>query len=249
MTSNEKDRRPLGLLISVRNLVEARCVNSVGVDVLDVKEPMQGALGRADEAVLSDIVQLGTHQLLSAALGELNECEEYLASHSVVTGLDLAKCGLANSAKTQWRSRVENVWRAMRESCQPVAVAYADWERCDAPSPMKVLELAIENRLEYLLVDTYVKDGTTSLELVDDSELMQLVSLAAAEDIKTVLAGSISASDLQLALRLGFNLVGVRGAVCKEERESQIARERVVELKRAIDSLHYRCASTVVDNG
>ena len=43
------------LLVSVRNLAEARAAIEGGCDRLDVKEPSRGPLGKADASVIAEI--------------------------------------------------------------------------------------------------------------------------------------------------------------------------------------------------
>ena len=45
------------LLVSVRSAAEAEAALSGGASVIDVKEPTRGALGRADDAVIADVVR------------------------------------------------------------------------------------------------------------------------------------------------------------------------------------------------
>src|SRR5262245_1743855 len=46
-----------GLLVSVRSVAEAMVALGAGVDLLDVKEPSRGALGRADWHVIADVAR------------------------------------------------------------------------------------------------------------------------------------------------------------------------------------------------
>ena len=60
------------LLVSVRSAAEAEAALRGGADVIDVKEPGRGPLGRADDAVIADVVRLvAGRRPVSAALGEL----------------------------------------------------------------------------------------------------------------------------------------------------------------------------------
>ena len=47
------------LLVSVRDLGEAAAALAGGADLIDVKEPIRGPLGRADEATIRGIVDAG----------------------------------------------------------------------------------------------------------------------------------------------------------------------------------------------
>lgn len=242
MDANSVCRAQPGLLVSVRNLAEAELVESCGVDILDIKEPGQGALGRADLEVIRAVTErLRGRVPLSAALGEIADCENWLAGNRLPDGLDLAKCGLSDCVHTDWAARVATVWERIRFHCQPVAVAYADWERCAAPAPEAILELAIRHHLKFLLVDTFDKQGPDSIELLSVSKLVQLKKRAAAGGVRLVLAGGLGTRQLAPAVNCEVDLIGVRGAVCAGGRESEISAERLAEFQHQLAAACQLC--------
>src|SRR5215468_9568595 len=85
-----------GLLISVRDAAEAEAALRGGADVIDVKEPRRGSLGRADAATIAAVVAcVAGRRPVSAALGELVEP----GSEAVPgPGLSFVKWGLAGTA-------------------------------------------------------------------------------------------------------------------------------------------------------
>ncbi len=85
------------LLVSVRSAAEAEAALAGGAALIDVKEPARGALGRADDAVIADVVRaVAGRAPVSAALGELRD-----GAPALPAGLGLlsfVKCGLAGCA-------------------------------------------------------------------------------------------------------------------------------------------------------
>ena len=62
------------LLVSVRSAAEAEAALTGGASVIDVKEPTRGALGRADDGAIADVVAaVAGRAPVSAALGELRD--------------------------------------------------------------------------------------------------------------------------------------------------------------------------------
>src|SRR3954447_11029832 len=81
-----------GLLVSVRSAEEAACALAGGATLIDVKEPLRGALGRADDAVIRAVVQsVGGTRPVSAALGEWVEQDQSVPD----LGLTYVKWGLS----------------------------------------------------------------------------------------------------------------------------------------------------------
>lgn len=154
-----------GLLVSVRNAEEARAAVAGGAAVVDVKEPARGALGRADAAVWQAVRAVVPLEIpVSVALGELGEGQTPPVP-AERAGIAFVKLGLAGGG-TDWLDR----WRSYRQAlgCPDaapkwVAVAYADADRVNAPSPFAVLEAAITAGCAGILLDTARKGGCSAL--------------------------------------------------------------------------------------
>src|SRR5262249_54305435 len=70
---SRRTRRPR-LLVSVRSAAEAIAAVEGGADLIDIKEPSHGSLGRADDAAVTAVLQaVGGRKPVSAAFGELRE--------------------------------------------------------------------------------------------------------------------------------------------------------------------------------
>src|SRR5262245_62338339 len=111
------------LLVSVRSVSEADIALAGGADVIDIKEPMHGSLGRASNQVINAIQKrIAGRRPLSAALGEL--LDEPVPPDDFS---GLVKAGLAGCAHSHdWRDRLALLRRNL---IQPlVVVAYSDWQ-------------------------------------------------------------------------------------------------------------------------
>src|SRR5262245_14847126 len=92
------------LLVSVRSAAAAEIALASGAAVIDVKGPARGALGRADDHVIRDVVQcVAGRAPVSAALGELRDLTTDL---SIPSGIAFIKLGLAGCAREDWRGRL-----------------------------------------------------------------------------------------------------------------------------------------------
>jgi hypothetical protein len=228
-----------GLLISVRSAEEAAVALAGGADVVDVKEPSRGSLGAADASVVASVVACVAGRVpVTAALGELDSFST--AGHDVSwaqlpAGVALVKMGLAGCrARSDWPLH----WRAalvgMPSTTRPVAVVYADWRAAGAPPPDEVLAAAVSLQCPALLVDTWDKSGGTLMDHWPPSELAGFLARVRKQGLAVVLAGSLSGPALAAAVRLGPDLVAVRGAVCHAGRTGSICPARVSEVRQAI---------------
>lgn len=210
-----------GLLISVRNKVEADAVISAcpELDILDVKEPQQGALGPATPEVWHEIagIELG-NTLLSIALGELEDAPVNVL-HTLPPNTTYAKIGLAHQRGRHWIQ----AWRAIRalvsDSVELVGVIYADYLNAQSPEPEEIVKLLSQEGCRTFLVDTYLKNGSN---LFDSMSTRQFNDLRLhAGEATFVVAGSLNQTSLDEALQLQAEYLGVRGAICKGDRLEQ----------------------------
>jgi uncharacterized protein (UPF0264 family) len=215
------------ILISVRSLAEAKLLPLERIGIVDIKEPHRGPLGRADDCVVAEILsEVAGRTKVSAAMGEV--CEP--ASRPMgLPPISYAKFGLGQSGRgsnwaTEWGQRL----RELPDATQPVAVIYADWQSAQAPSPMTILEEAKRLGCRAVLVDTYDKSGDSVFSHLPIDDLRDIKQFARSSGMKFVLAGGIgSDSDLELALSLEPDYLGVRGAVCEQSRVGEVSVQRL----------------------
>ena len=232
------------LLVSVRSVAEAAVAAEAGADLIDVKEPLRGSLGRADQQTISDVVSLLAGRLpVSAAFGEL--IDPALADKQPVAPedlgsfpdfrLDYAKVGLAGCAKLANWSTLWREWTTrFAASVKPVAVVYADWQRAEAPTPEAVLEMAIGFDCRTILIDTFNKRSGALADLWPIRSLGLFIKKLKTGGICTVLAGSLDYETLPVVLKLRPDIVAVRGAACRGDRTSTIDARKVQRLAAAV---------------
>jgi (5-formylfuran-3-yl)methyl phosphate synthase len=209
------------LLVSVRSAVEAETALAGGAALIDVKEPERGALGRADDAVIADVVRaVAGRAPVSAALGELRDRPE-ASLPSCLGSLSYVKCGLAGVARDdspEWPAELaalaEAVWR-INPLCKPAVVAYADWRRARAPQPDDVWAFVSRRPGWGLLLDTWGKDGLTLLDWMSRVEIDRLCRVCRDAGVKTALAGSLSRGLIRALKPIPADWFAVRGAACE----------------------------------
>jgi uncharacterized protein (UPF0264 family) len=226
-----------GLLVSVRSAAEAEEALEGGAALIDVKEPRHGSLGRAEDAVIAEVIQrVADRRPVSAALGELREASEpFLAPGLACVKWGLAGCG--NDAKGDWRFRLASEADRLATGfppCRLVAVAYADWRRAAAPSPTDVCAFATERRVGAFLLDTWRKDGSTLLDWLVPRELAHLCQGCKSTGVAVALAGSLGPTEIAALKPLAPDWFAVRGAVCRGGRAGRVNADRV---RRLVESL------------
>lgn len=212
------------LLVSVRDGNEAEAALAAGADILDVKEPRLGALGRPTPAVVNEVLRAVRGRAeVSVALGELRDWSEIDTPFDLPPGVHFAKIGLAGCiGQCDWPRQLGRLWQQFPVHVAPVAVAYADSAAAGSPSAEAVIHSAWTAGCRWLLIDTHVKDGLGLLDHWPISRLADVVSKAQRAGMSVALAGSLTLPAVRRVLSLGPQLIAVRGAVCTGGREGKL---------------------------
>jgi uncharacterized protein (UPF0264 family) len=227
------DARTVRLLVSVRNAVEAAEALEGGADVIDIKDPGRGSLGRADDQAMRSILSVvGGVVPISVAMGEWDDSDPCVPPR----GARYVKVGLARGAGRGW-SRALQAWVDAVAPIGVIAVAYADHHRVNAPSPKEVLDWAAAQGVAGLLIDTAVKDGSGLFDWMDPVRVRSMVLAAREAGKRVALAGSLHGANLFRAVELGPDIVAVRSAACVgHDRQASVDRGCVAELRGIIGS-------------
>jgi uncharacterized protein (UPF0264 family) len=215
---------PSELLVSVRNAHEAELALVGGADLIDVKEPSRGPLGRADDATILAVVrQLAGRRPVSVALGEWLD-----ASAPPPAGVQYVKWGLSGCGRrSDWSQRLARDIRELAGDCRAVAVAYADWRRAASPPPAEIAERARDIGCQAFLIDTFCKDGST---LLDWLTVPEIDALRQAAGLPLALAGSLEARHFAQLRAAQPTWFAVRGAACRAERDGPLDADKVRRL-------------------
>jgi uncharacterized protein (UPF0264 family) len=218
-----------GLLVSVRSAEEARAALLGGVNLIDIKEPSNGPLGRADPHVWHAISrEVAGARPLSVALGELSEVRPG-DLEALPAEVAYRKVGFANAGR-DWVER----WAELRASVSGpawVAVIYADWQLAHAPRPDEIVSVALDlPECRAVLVDTYEKGQPSPLDLT----WRPLVESVRNAGRLVLLAGGLDLARIHQLKSLDPDYFAVRGAACRgRDRVGQVDSQLVADLVRA----------------
>jgi uncharacterized protein (UPF0264 family) len=229
------------LLVSVVSAEEARRALAGGADIIDVKDPNEGALGAPAPGVLSEVVRaVGGAAPLSVALGDLPDLPHtaaLAARGAALSGAAYVKVGLRGVRELD---RAVRMMGAVADAVGPrtavIAAAYADARALDPPAlaPAWLPMLVKRTGIAGALVDTFVKDGHGLHAWLSDPELVDLVAGTRAAGGSFAIAGQLKLGEL---CRVKADVVGVRSAVCRggdraAELDSELVAAAVAELRR-----------------
>jgi (5-formylfuran-3-yl)methyl phosphate synthase len=220
------------LLVSVVSADEARRALAGGADIVDVKDPREGALGAPSPRVLSEVVQVvGDAAPVSVALGDLPDLPHtaaLAARGAALSGADYVKVGLRGVRELDRAvTTMSAVLDAVGPNVSVIAAAYADAGALDPPAFAPALLPALVERtgIAGALVDTFVKDGRGLYGWLSESSLSDLIGRTRGAGGTFGVAGQLRLGDLR---RVDADLVGVRSAVCRDgDRAAELTAELV----------------------
>jgi uncharacterized protein (UPF0264 family) len=203
------------LLASVASLEEARIAAACGVDIIDLKNPLAGALGALQVAVVEAIVAERTAAIpLSATVGDLPMLPEIVheaVASMAATGVDYVKIGFFPGGD---RAGVLNALRPLADDgVRLIAVLFAD-----QPLSLDWLSELAQASFAGAMLDTADKRRGALTELRDLDFLGDFVGTARRQGLLCGLAGSLRLIDVPQLRTLGADYLGFRGALCGGKR-------------------------------
>jgi uncharacterized protein (UPF0264 family) len=222
------------LLVSVRDVDEARRAAAAGADIVDVKEPSDGTLAPASPTVLAAIaaaVPAGVP--LGVALGEPADrpaLAALLQARAAMLGGRLVYVKFVPPATLA--AQCVALVRSQLPDARVVVAGYAD--ACGTPAARRAfLREACAAGADGALLDTRAK-SLGLLHVVPEEELGALIEEARARGAFLALAGGLDGPALARLARLGADVAGVRGAACEGGRAGALSAARVAALLRAV---------------
>lgn len=220
------------VLISPVSLEEAELVAASGTDILDIKNTNEGSLGAQFPWIIKDIVNRFSNCsiICSATLGDL----PYKPGTAALAAYGLAHCGVSYikaglhgvTSKEQGLDMMKKIVDAahmVNPTITMVASGYADFRKFNGLHFMTIVDIAKESGSSIAMLDTYNKDGDSLFDVMSIAELKEFTSYAHELKLQVALAGSITPKNLESALEVNPDIIGVRGAVCgRNNRKNMI---------------------------
>lgn len=199
-------------LASVSNLEEARIVLDYGADIIDLKNPLQGALGALPHGQIKEIVHfINGRKPVSATIGDLPMQPEILldaARAMSANGVDIIKVGFFGSHADN--HCVEALAKLSKKTWL-VAVMFAD-KGFDAA----IIQQCANAGFYGVMLDTAEKNDKSLRDFLDARELTTFVDKVHQNSMMVGLAGSLRCHDVAPLLACAPDYLGFRGALCKD---------------------------------
>lgn len=218
-----------GLLVSVKSLEEAKSILSCGVDIIDMKDPADGALGALEPSDISKIVEtIGGKAKTSATIGnlepdalELADKIRYIAS----TGVDYVKVGLFSDRESQ--QFIHSITQNAIKGVNIIIVLFAEHYISE-----NIIDSLVGSNIKGVMLDTLNKNDGSLQDKLSAEVIKQFVTKAKHHELITGLAGSLSINNIETFKQYETDYLGFRGALCDaSQRENTINIEQLKQIQ------------------
>ncbi len=222
------------LLISLRKLDELSEEIINEVDILDLKDPLNGSIGAWDLQDIKKVICRFKKQIeISATLGDIFINDKFLIKLKQFDklNLDYIKFGLLSMNIKNLFDKIKFLGERQFKT-KLVCVVFVDI--CNHFNLVyKKLDLFDECGIKYIMLDTYDKNNGDLLSFCNISKLDKFISKCKKFDIKIGLAGSLKETHIPLMMKLKPNILGFRSAICKfNKRMSEVDTRKLKKISR-----------------
>ncbi len=220
-------------LASVKSLDEAKALEQTLPDILDLKDPANGALGALPLSVVSSVVDWVAGRCeTSATVGDLVMKPEVISAEvkaMAETGVDFVKVGLF--AEPAIESCLQGLQETLSALNTPViAVIFADQTQ-----DISVVASIKQAGFSGVMVDTASKNGQGLLDHWKEIQLSEFIRTADEYQLLCGLAGALSVEDIDRLEALGADYLGFRSALCeRRQRTLTLQADRALTIQQRL---------------
>lgn len=217
-------------LASVTGPEEAEVALAHGADVIDLKDPSQGALGAlAPDVVRATVARIAGRRPASAVAGNLPMEPDVLKAAVAAladTGVDYVKVGFTSGPRAEACVRA---LAGLAGRIKLVGVLFAD-QGIDHG----LLAVMTEGGFAGAMLDTANKAAGSLLDHIGIAGLRDFIGECQARSLLAGLAGSLEAPDIPRLRLLEPDYLGFRRALCRDERAGRIDADAVAMIRGLI---------------
>ena len=220
-------------LASVTTVAEAELAAQCGADIIDCKDPAQGALGALPVRTVTAIRRGVPPSLpVSATIGDLASDPQLVTQSTLAmaqSGCDIVKVGFFPRGDAL--ATIAALGQLDLGAVQLVGLLLAD---CNPD--FALIGAMADARFAGVMLDTAGKHRGSLRDHLAEPELAEFVDCARGRGLFAGFAGSLRLSDIATLMRLKPNVLGFRGVLCAgAARTGPLHAEAVLAVRAEID--------------
>lgn len=222
------------LLISVKNVEEAGIALAGGADIIDLKNPDEGALGALPIAEIQSILAfINGRKEVSATIGDIPmQADLIVGQVAQLQKLPLSFIKIGFFATGNYQVCLDAIQKLESQSInvknqQLIAVLFAELDY-----PIDLLAKIKQAGFSGVMLDTMHKNGKTYQDYYPVRALNELLAQVTANQLLFGIAGSLQISHVKSAKKLMPYFMGFRGGVCAEnKRQSSLDMQKIYNVR------------------
>ncbi len=240
MPSNRNNNisRKTKFLISLKNIEEISNEVIEEVDILDLKNPLKGAIGAWELNNIKRVISIHKKKItISATLGDVFGDKEFLIKLKKFDclGLDFIKFGLLSIDQKNLFEKLRMIESRVFKT-NLVCVVFVD-KKNHLNLVNNNLNYFLKCGVKNILLDTFGKKKGDLLNFCKTDYLRKFISKCKKKNIKIGLAGGLKEIQIPLIVKLNPDIVGFRSAICRSnKRTSSIDIKKIKKLSGYFNS-------------
>ena len=205
----------VGFLASVKDIDEATIASKVDIDILDLKNINDGALGFVGIELISKVKILLPNNILSVTMG--NDINPNNSSNIknlkilIEKEINYLKIGMFDKEYlSEHRIILEQI---NFKNTKPICVIFADQD-FDINNVEKLIDMGYQG----IMIDTYHKNSKSIIDLLSQKEIKDFLKIVKSYGMVCGLSGSLKLDHIQMLKELNPDFLGFRGQLCDSSK-------------------------------
>ncbi len=198
-------------LASIKDINEANVASKVNIDILDLKNINDGALGFVGAELISQVKKLLPSNILSVTMGnDINPNNSGNIENLkmvIEEEINYLKIGLFDKSYLSEHEILLN--NINFKETKPICVMFADKD-FDLNNVEKLISMGYEG----IMIDTYYKNSKSIIDLLSQDDIEDFLKIVKSYNKVSGLSGSLKLSDITTLKKLKPDFLGFRGQLC-----------------------------------
>tara|TARA_Y100000996_G_C22482773_1_gene626918 strand:+ start:461 stop:1144 length:684 start_codon:yes stop_codon:yes gene_type:complete len=199
-------------LASIKDVKEAKIVSSANIDIIDLKNVNDGALGFVGLDFISEASTILSKYSLSVTMGNdmnPNNYKNIENIESVVNkNIDFVKIGLFEADLID--EHEELIQLINFNKTKPICVLFADKD-FKLDNVQKVIDIGYHG----IMIDTFHKNNKSLVEILEKEIIEKFINITEINNMFSGLSGSLKIEHINELKKLNPDFLGFRGQLCE----------------------------------
>mgnify|MGYP001295581096 CR=1 FL=1 len=223
-------------LASISNIDEAHQIKNCGIDIVDLKNIEDGALGYVGVNTVSNISKILNKHILSVTMGNEENPNTSKYIHNVKQIIDqnveFIKIGLFN--KKIINEHKKFLKKINFKNSKPICVLFAD-----KTFDFNVLKEIMNTDYHGVMIDTHYKNNNPTTELLTKRDIEYFINIVKKNKKFSGVSGSLKFKHINMLKELHPDFLGFRGLLCDTSSKRKLLKASLVnkvskEIKRNV---------------